>query len=38
MTAIMEEMKYFRERVQIRQEVVFKPERQFFNELGGAVF
>ena len=38
MTAIMEEMKYFRERVQIRQEVVFKPERQFFNELGGQYF
>ena len=35
MTAIMEEMKYFREREQTRQEVASKPERQFSNELGG---
>ena len=35
MTAIMEEMKYFRERGQSRQEVASKPERQFSNGLGG---
>ena len=35
MISIMEEMKYFREREQIRQEVAFKLERQFSNELGG---
>ena len=35
MIAIMEEMKYFREREQTRQEVASKPERQFSNELGG---
>ena len=33
MIAIMEEMKYFRERKQTRQEVASKPERQFCNEL-----
>ena len=35
MTTIMEEMKYFREREQTRQEVASKPERQFSNELEG---
>ena len=35
MTAILEEIKYFREREQTRQEVASKPERQFFNELRG---
>ena len=35
MIVIMEEMKYFRERGQPRQEVVFKPKRQFSNELEG---
>ena len=35
MIAIMEEMKYFREREQIRQEVASNLERQFSNELGG---
>ena len=35
MIVIMEEMKYFRERKQTRQEVASKPERQFSNELGG---
>ena len=34
MIVIMEEMKYFREREQTRQEVASKPERQFSNELG----
>ena len=34
MTAIMEEMKYFREREQTRLEDASKPERQFSNELG----
>ena len=33
LTAIMEEMKHFREREQIMQEVASKPERQFSNEL-----
>ena len=35
MTTLMEEMKYFREREQTRQEVSFKPKRQFSNELVG---
>ena len=35
MTAIMEEMKHFKEREQIRQEVASKLERQFSNELRG---
>ena len=35
MTTIMEEMKYFREREQTRQEIASKPERQFSNELRG---
>ena len=35
MTTIMEEMKYFREREQTRQEVASKLERQFSNELRG---
>ena len=35
MIAIMEEMKYFREKKQTRQEVASKPQRQFYNELGG---
>ena len=34
MISTIEEMKYFREREQIRQEVASKPERQFSNELG----
>ena len=33
MTSIMEEMKYFIEREQTRQEVASKLERQFSNEL-----
>ena len=33
MTTIMEDIKYFREMEQTRQEVVSKPERQFSNEL-----
>ena len=37
MTAILEEMKYFREREQTRQEVVSKNKRQFYNELGGSI-
>ena len=35
MTTILEEMKYFRESEQTRQEVASKPERQFSNELEG---
>ena len=35
MTAIMEEMKCFREREKTRQEVTSKHERQFSNELKG---
>ena len=35
MTTIMEEMKYFREIEQTRQEVASKLGRQFSNELGG---
>ena len=35
MTTIMEEMKYFREKGQSRQEVASKPKRQFSNELWG---
>ena len=35
MTTIMEEMKYFREREQTRQEIASKLERQFSNELRG---
>ena len=37
MIAIMEEMKYFREREQTRQEVASKSERQFYNELEGDI-
>ena len=37
MTTIMEEMKYFREREQTRQEVSSKLERQFCNELEGSI-
>ena len=35
MTSIMEEMKYFREREQTRQEDTSKPERHISNELEG---
>ena len=35
MTVIMEEIKYFKEREQTRQEVASKPERQLSNEIGG---
>ena len=34
MIATIEERKYFREMEQTRQEVAYKPERQFSNELG----
>ena len=37
MIAIMEEMKYYREREQTRQKVPSKPKRQFSNELGGSI-
>ena len=37
MIAIMEKMKYFGEMEQTRQEVAFKLERQFSNELGGSI-
>ena len=37
MIAIMEEMKYFREKEQTRQEVASKSERQFYNELEGDI-